>query len=619
MRDALKLFRRFLPPYKTYVGLGIASNFLAAIFGIFTYLALIPILKILFQLNTKTYQYVDADISLIPFHIPRDAIMNNLYAWLGESVVNRGAINVLLIIGIMGIIIVLFKSIFTYLASFFMVKIRNHVVKDIRNIIFNKILFLPMGFFTEEKKGDIIARATGDVTEIEVSIVSSFEALLKNPIIILITLISMIFMSWQLTVFIFIIFPFAGAIIGVIGKTLRKRSLLGQNKMGEILSTVEETLGGLRIIKGFNAEAKTRKKQGTQNEEYRSIMDKLMLRYFLASPMSEFLGIAVVMIVMWYGGKLILTDTGKNVLQPEEFLVYLGLFYNIINPAKAFSTGFYNVQKGLAAVDRIDRILNTESDIIIKENPTPIEKFDHLIEYKNVWFRYNEDYVARDVSINIQKGQTIALVGPSGSGKSTLADLLPRFYDVTKGSILVDGKDIRDLDTKALRNLLGIVNQEPILFNDTIYNNILFGVEEASSEEVEMAAKIANAHEFIMETENGYQTNIGDRGTRLSGGQKQRISIARAVLKNPPIMILDEATSALDTESERLVQEAINNLMKKRTSIVIAHRLSTIRNAHTIYVLKQGKVIEQGTYKELLTKKGEFKVLHDNQFQKSKD
>jgi len=615
MRDAFKLFKRFLPPYKTYVSLGILFNIFAAIFSIFSYIALIPLLKILFKLNTQSYEYVDADISLIPFHIPRDAIMNNLYAWLGKSIETNGPIRVLLIVALLGVAMIFFKSVFTYMASFFMVKIRNHVVKDIRNNIVKKIISLPIGFFTEEKKGDIIARTTGDVTEIEVSIVSSFDALIKNPIIILITLFSMIFVSWQLTIFIFIMLPFAGAIIGFIGKTLRKRSFQGQNKMGEILSTVEETLGGLRIIKGFNAEKKIQRKQKQQNEEYRSIMDKLMLRYFLASPMSEFLGVLVVMSVMWYGGRLILTETGKNLLQPEEFLVYLGLFYNIINPTKAFSTGFYNVQKGLAAVDRIDRILNTKSNIIIKENPLPINKFEDKIEYKNVWFKYNEEYVLRDISITIQKGQTVAIVGPSGSGKSTLSDLLPRFYDVTKGNLLVDGNEVSDLDIKALRNLMGIVNQEPILFNDTIFNNIIFGVDEARAEEVEMAAKIANAHEFIMETENGYQTNIGDRGTRLSGGQKQRISIARAVLKNPPIMILDEATSALDTESERLVQQAINNLMKKRTSIVIAHRLSTIRNANNIYVLKQGKIVEQGNYKELLAKNGEFKTLHNNQFQ----
>ncbi|MBN2523653.1 MAG: ABC transporter ATP-binding protein [Bacteroidales bacterium] len=615
MRDAFRLFKRFLPPYKAYVSLGILSNIFAAIFSIFSYIALIPLLKILFQLDAKAYEYVDADISLIPFRIPRDAIMNNMYAWLGKSIETNGPIRVLLFVALLGVAMIFFKSVFTYMASFFMVKIRNHVVKDIRNNIVGKIISLPIGFFTEEKKGDIIARTTGDVTEIEVSIVSSFDALIKNPIIILITLFSMIFVSWQLTIFIFIMLPFAGAIIGFIGKTLRKRSFQGQNKMGEILSTVEETLGGLRIIKGFNAEKKIQRKQKVQNEEYRSIMDKLMLRYFLASPMSEFLGVLVVMSVMWYGGRLILTQTGENLLQPEEFLVYLGLFYNIINPTKAFSTGFYNVQKGLAAVDRIDRILNTKSNIIIKENPLPINKFEDKIEYKNVWFKYNEEYVLRDISITIQKGQTVALVGPSGSGKSTLADLLPRFYDVTKGNLLVDGNEVSDLDIKALRNLMGIVNQEPILFNDTIFNNIIFGVDQAGTEEVEMAAKIANAHEFIMETENGYQTNIGDRGTRLSGGQKQRISIARAVLKNPPIMILDEATSALDTESEKLVQQAINNLMKKRTSIVIAHRLSTIRNANNIYVLKQGKIVEQGNYKELLAKNGEFKTLHDNQFQ----
>ncbi len=557
---------------------------------------------------------MEFDFSLFPLNIPREAIMNNLYVWLSDQVEQKGAVTMLLLIGILGIIMVFFKTTFTYLGTFSMTKIRNHVVKDIRNILFGKIVSLPIGYFTEEKKGDIIARTTADVTEIEVSIMTSLDAIFKNPFIIFFTVLSMLFMSWQLTVFVFIMFPIAGAIIGVIGRSLRKQSMLGQNKMGEILSTVEETLGGLRIIKAFNAEKKVQKKQLIQNQEYRSIMDKLTLRRMLASPMSEFMGTIVVMSVMWYGGRLILSDSAKSMLEPEEFLVYLVLFYNIINPTKAFSTAIYNIQKGLASMDRIDKVLNTHSKIVIKDNPIQLKAFENNIEYKNVWFKYQEDYVLSDISFTIQKGQTIALVGPSGSGKSTLADLLPRFYDVVKGSILVDGNDIRDLDTTELRNILGIVNQEPILFNDTISNNIIFGVEQASPEEVEKAARIANAHDFIIETENGYQTNIGDRGTRLSGGQKQRISIARAVLKNPPVMILDEATSALDTESERLVQEAINNLMKERTSIVIAHRLSTIRNADTIYVLKQGKIIEQGNYDELLSRKGEFKILHDNQF-----
>ncbi|MBA7528344.1 Lipid A export ATP-binding/permease protein MsbA [subsurface metagenome] len=557
---------------------------------------------------------MEFDFSLFPLNIPREAIMNNLYVWLSDQVEQKGAVTMLLLIGILGIIMVFFKTTFTYLGTFSMTKIRNHVVKDIRNILFGKIVSLPIGYFTEEKKGDIIARTTADVTEIEVSIMTSLDAIFKNPFIIFFTVLSMLFMSWQLTVFVFIMFPIAGAIIGVIGRSLRKQSMLGQNKMGEILSTVEETLGGLRIIKAFNAEKKVQKKQLIQNQEYRSIMDKLTLRRMLASPMSEFMGTIVVMSVMWYGGRLILSDSAKSMLEPEEFLVYLVLFYNIINPTKAFSTAIYNIQKGLASMDRIDKVLNTHSKIVIKDNPIQLKAFENNIEYKNVWFKYQEDYVLSDISFTIQKGQTIALVGPSGSGKSTLADLLPRFYDVVKGSILVDGNDIRDLDITELRNILGIVNQEPILFNDTISNNIIFGVEQASPEEVEKAARIANAHDFIIETENGYQTNIGDRGTRLSGGQKQRISIARAVLKNPPVMILDEATSALDTESERLVQEAINNLMKERTSIVIAHRLSTIRNADTIYVLKQGKIIEQGNYDELLSRKGEFKILHDNQF-----
>lgn len=614
MRDAFRLFRSFLPPYKGYVGLTIIFNILGAVFGIFSFIALIPLLKILFSLEAESYRYMEVHFSIIPLHIPREALMNNLYAWLAENVEARGAVTMLIIIGLIGITMVFLKTGFTYLGSFSMTKIRNHVVKDIRNNLFSKIVALPIGFFTEERKGDIIARATGDVAEVENSIMTSLDVVFKNPVIILITLIAMIFMSWQLTLFVFIMFPIAGTIIGLIGRSLRKESRKGQIKMGEILSTIEETLSGLRIIKAFNAEKKILKKQKIQNEEYRSIMDKITLKRVLASPMSEFLGTVVVVLVMWYGGRLILLNTGSSALEPEEFLVYLVFFYNIINPTKGFSTAFYNIQKGLASMERIDKILNTVSSIKIKKDAVKIESFCNSIEYKNVWFRYKEDFVLKEVNIKIRKGETVALVGSSGSGKSTLTDLLPRFYDVTRGEIRIDGLDLRNLDISSLRSLMGIVNQEPILFNDTIYNNIAFGVENATSEEIEYAAKIANAHEFILKTENGYQTNIGDRGTRLSGGQRQRLSIARAVLTNPPIMILDEATSSLDSESERLVQEAINNLMKDRTSIIIAHRLSTIRNVDIIYMLNEGKIIEQGSYDHLLANNGAFRILHDTQF-----
>ncbi len=614
MRDALKLFRKYLPPYKGYVIFTFVFNLFMAIFSIFSIAGLIPILKILFGVDNKTYTYIEADFSLIPFQVPRDAIMNNLYAWLTEKSGTVGEVKTLLIVGIIGVLMVALKTGFTYLSSFCMTKIRNHVVKDIRNFLISKVISLPIGYFTEEKKGDIISRVTTDVKEVEDSVMNSLDILFKNPLIILFAILAMVFMSWQLTLFVFIVFPIAGGIIGIIGRSLRKESMRGQNKMGEILSTIEETLGGLRIIKAFTAEKKVLNKQGSQNEQYRRIMDRLTLRRALASPMSELLGTTLIIGVMYYGGTLILSESGNNSLDPAEFMAYLGLFYTIINPTKGFATAYYNVQKGLASMDRIEKILSSESNIVHAKNPKSISEFNRQIEYRDVTFRYQEDNVLNNISINIPKGHTVALVGQSGSGKSTLVDLLPRFYDVNDGGIYIDGTNIRELNMNQLRNLLGIVNQEPILFNDTIANNIAFGVDSATKEEIEKAARIANAHDFIIETENGYETNIGDRGTRLSGGQRQRISIARAILTNPPIMILDEATSALDTESEQMVQEAITNLMKDRTSIVIAHRLSTIRNADNIYVLKAGKVIESGNFDELLKLNGEFKKLHDIQF-----
>ncbi len=614
MRDAFKIFLRFFTKLKSYLIANFVFNTLGALFGAFSFISLIPVLKIILNTDSdKLYVKREIAFSIIPWEMPSyEDFMNNIYAWLAGLIETNGSLHALVAVGVVGITLVLFKTGFIFMGSFTMVKILNHTVKDMRDNIFMKVLTLPIGFFNEERKGDIISRATTDIKEIELAIQAAIDMLFKNPMVIIINVIIMVFMSWELTIFVFVMFPIAGGIIGYIGKSLRGKSLKGQQKAGEILSTFEETLGGLRIIKGFNAEKRMFSKQTQENEEYRHIMDGLMWRNSLASPLSEFLGTIVIVTVMWYGGRLILGHNSP--IDAPQFLVYLIFFYSIINPSKAFSTAYYRIQKGLGSLDRIDEVLNTESNIILKENADPINGFENEIEYNKVWFKYQEDFVLSDVNITVKKGQTVALVGQSGSGKSTMIDLMPRFYDVIKGSIKIDGKDIRDLDIYDLRHLLGIVNQEPILFNDTIYNNIAFGLNSTTPKDVEQAAKIANAHDFIMETENGYQTNIGDRGNRLSGGQRQRISIARAILTNPPIMILDEATSALDTESERLVQDAINKLMKDRTSIVIAHRLSTIRNADVIHVLKYGKIIESGNYEELLALNGEFKKLHDIQF-----
>lgn len=610
MRDALRIFLTYTIRYKGFLSLNIIFTILGAIFGPFSMLALIPLLKILFGTTEATYELQEVVFSLRDF--PLDELQNNLYYHISQQIEIYSEMRALALIGIFGAVLFLLKTTFEFMGAFTMVKLRNRVVRDIRNKLYNKITSLPIGFFNEERKGDIIARATTDLAEVEHSIMSSLNFLLKNPVTILAYLAFMVITSWQLTIFVFILLPVTGGLIGFIGKSLRKKSLRTQTKMGEILSTIEETLGGLRIIKAFNAEDKMRAKQSTQNQQYRKLMDSVMTRHALASPLSEFLGVSVVMILIVYGGKMIFT--GNSPLPAENFIFYLTLFYGVINPTKAFSSSYYNIQKGLASMDRIDQILNTESKIDIKEKTKPVSDFKDKVEYKNIWFKYQEEYVLQDIDLQVEKGKTIALVGQSGSGKSTLVDLLPRFHDVNKGNILIDGTDIRDMDPKELRNLMGIVNQEPILFNDTIFNNIAFGVDEATQEQVEEAAKIANAHEFIIQTENGYQTGIGDRGGRLSGGQRQRISIARAVLTNPPILILDEATSALDTESEKLVQEAINHLMQNRTSIVIAHRLSTIRNADTIYVMRDGKIIESGSYDSLLAQKGDFLKLHNNQF-----
>lgn len=604
MRDFLKLLRRFVPPYKWKLVSNIVYNVLSALFGAFSFLLLIPSLQILFG----TQEPVLAKPEL---HFSVNSITDYVNYLISYVIQQNGHESALIYIGIFIIINVFLKTGFYYLASYTIVAIRNGVVRDIRSLIYNKIIQLPLGFFNEERKGDIIARMTNDVSEVENSIMNSLDMMIKNPILIIVSVGVMVYMSWSLTLFVFIIFPVAGYIIGAIGKSLKRKSRKGQDKMGEILSIVEEDLSGLRVIKSFNAEKKAAQRFEKENENYFHIMNQLMWRRFLAHPVSEFLGTVLIVVVLWYGGQLILNH--KSSLDAAAFIGYLVFFYNIINPAKAFSTALYSVEKGLASMERIDRILQTDSYIIEKENAIDIAEFKQKIEYRNVSFAYNSTTVLNHISLAIEKGKTIAFVGKSGGGKTTLVDLLPRFWDVSEGGIFIDGTDLRDLTIKSLRNLIGNVNQEPILFNDTFYNNIAFGMENASTEDVVQAAKIANAHDFIMGTENGYDTRIGDRGDKLSGGQKQRISIARAVLNNPPILILDEATSALDTESEKLVQEALGNLMKNRTSLVIAHRLSTIKNADIICVVNKGKIVEKGTHDELIGIDGHYKKLHKMQ------
>ncbi len=605
MKDLIKLLRRILPPYKSKVILNFLFNMLAAIFGAFSFGLLSPVLGILFGTREGVFE-------LLPWEMTTKALENNFSYYITLIIEEYGQSSALIYIGAFIILMVFLKVGFTYLASFMMIGIRNGVVRDIRGRIYRKMLSLPLGFFSDERKGDIMARMTTDVQEIENSVMNSLDMLFKNPMLILISLAYMVYTSWSLTIFVFIMLPVTGLLIGRVGRSLKKQSRKGQNKQGEILSVIDEDISGLRVIKAFTAEKTAIQRFDRENENYRLIMNKLMSRYFLAHPMSEFLGTAVIVIVLWYGGNLILSGEA-GALTPQQFIVYLVFFYNIINPAKAFSTALYSVEKGLASMERIDRILGQENWIKDKDNSVAKAEFTDSIEYRNVSFKYVQDNVLDNVNLKIKKGQTIAFVGKSGSGKTTLVDLLPRFWDVTEGGIYIDGTDIRDIKLHDLRNLMGNVNQEPILFNETFFNNIAFGVEGATEEDVINAAKIANAHEFIMSTENGYQTNIGDRGDKLSGGQKQRISIARAILKNPPILILDEATSALDTESEKLVQQALENLMKNRTSLVIAHRLSTIKNADVICVLLDGKIVEMGNHDELIAQEGQYFRLHKMQ------
>jgi len=604
MKDFFQILRRFIPPYKKQLILNFLFNLLSALFAVFSVTMLIPILEILFGLSQEIKE-------LVPWEMNLAAIKHNFYYYIWAFKVAHGTSLTLFFVGLFVIAASFLKVGFYYLGAIEAVYIRNGIVKDIREQIFNKIMRLALPFFSEERKGDIISRITGDVTEVENSIMSSLDMFMKNPVIIMVLICSMLIMSPSMTLFILLVLPVAGFIIGRVGRSLKRVSREGQDKMGEILTVVEETLGGLRIIKAFNAERKMNARFNVELRDYRHIMNRLMRRRELAHPLSELLGTVVIIIVVWYGGTLIMSKDSE--LSGPEFIAYLAIFYQIINPAKAFTTALYSIQKGLASMERIDKILKAEITIPEAPNAQSIDTLKDTIEYRNVTFAYAEKTVLNNVSLIVPKGKTIALVGQSGSGKTTFVDLLPRFYDMIGGQILIDGVDIRDVKLHDLRDLMGNVNQEAILFNDSIYNNIAFGVENITRAEVIAAAKVANAHNFIIETENSYETVIGDRGNKLSGGQRQRLSIARAILKNPPILILDEATSALDTESERLVQDALETLMKNRTSIVIAHRLSTVRNADLICVFHEGEIVERGTHDELIKQDGRYKRLHSMQ------
>ena len=597
----LKKIWTYLKPYKSNAFGNISFNILQIIFSLSALVLVIPFLNILFNQQEA--------VNVLPeFNYSLESLKQIFNYYVSHLIETSGKQGALLFVSLIVVTVILLKNTFLYFANFFMAPLRNGIVKDIRNKIYLKILALPISYYSDERKGDIISRISNDVKEIEWSIMRSIETAFRDPFTIMFYLGTMIWMSPELTVFLLILLPVSGAIIGLIGRSLRKDSKIAQSKLGEILATVEESLSGLRIIKAFNAEKKSIERFFILNFGYTKIMNKITRKQYLASPMSEFLGVIVMIIIMYYGGSLVLND--ESSLSPSEFIGFIAIFSQIIPPAKAFSTAFYEVRKGLASIDRINIILNADEKIIEKENAQTIETLNTKIEYKNVSFKYEDKYVLKNINLTVEKGKTVALVGQSGSGKSTLVDLLPRFYDIEEGEILIDGINIKDLKIKSLRSLMGNVNQTPVLFNDSVFNNIAFGIENVSENEVINSAKIANAHDFILETENKYSTNIGDSGTKLSGGQRQRLSIARAVLKNPPIMILDEATSALDTESEKLVQDALNRLMKNHTSIVIAHRLSTIKNADLIYVLHEGKIAETGNHSELIAKDGIYKKLH---------
>lgn len=600
----LMLIKRFVGPYKGYVVLNVLCNLLSTVFSLFSFALLIPILEILFKTSNAVYEYM-------PFSWDMTVIKNNAYCWVSHYITQNGPMNTLMLLSVALIVLTFLKTFISYLASYFIIPMRSGIVRDLRNQLYRKVVDLHIGFFQKQRKGDIMSRMLGDVGEVESSIMSSVELLSKNPVMIIVYLSIMFLLSWRLTLFVMVVLPLAGFIMGRVGRSLKKSSKESQTQLGQLLSQIEETLSGLRVIKAFNAEHAVIRHFGKMNDSLRRVVNKMNRRYSLAHPMSEFLGTVTIAVVLFFGGVLILNDNSS--LSASEFIYYLVIFYSIINPAKELSKAMYSVEKGLASLERIDVILSATNPLKAVTNPVAVKPFSKEIVYKDVWFKYEEDWVLKNINLTVPMGRTVALVGQSGSGKSTLVDLLPRFYDVTQGEITIDGVNVKNMSTYDLRSYMGNVNQEAILFNDTIYNNITFGVDDATEEQVIEAAKIANAHDFIMATEEGYQTNIGDKGGRLSGGQRQRISIARAILKNPPILILDEATSALDTESERLVQEALERLMKTRTTIVVAHRLSTIKNADEICVLKDGEIVERGNHAELISRDGVYKKLYNMQ------
>ena len=607
MKEFLLILRRFVPPYKRYLAMTVVFNILSAVLNIFSFAAIIPILQILFRTEgTATATH----LMEWDWEHMKEVVSNNTDYYVRQLIDLLDPATTLLIIGLFLAFMTLLKTAAYFLSSATIVPIRTGIVRDIRNQLYRKITSLPLGFFSEERKGDIIARMTGDVQEVENSIMASLDMLFKNPILIISYFAALIVISWQLTVFTLCFVPVFGWLMGTVGRKLKRRSITAQSLWSDTMSQVEETLGGLRIIKAFCAEEKMNTRFCNVNNEYRNAVQRVNVRQQMAHPMSEFLGTVMIVIVLWVGGILVLN---QQMLSGPTFIYYLVMLYSIINPLKEVSKAAYNIPKGLASMERVDKILQAENTIKEKPQPVHIADFEHEIEFRHVSFRYGEKWVLRDICLTIKKGRTVALVGQSGSGKSTLVDLIPRYYDVQEGQVLIDGIDVRDLGINDLRQLIGNVNQEAILFNDSFRGNITFGVENATDEQIEEAARIANAHDFIMQTEQGYDTNIGDRGSRLSGGQRQRISIARAILKNPPILILDEATSALDTESERLVQDALERLMKTRTTVAIAHRLSTIRNADEICVLHEGQIVERGTHEELLALGGYYHRLHDMQ------
>lgn len=608
MKEFIQVLRRFVPPYKKFLFLSILFNILSAILNVFSFTLIIPILQILFKMTEAHYSYIawtDPAVGL------KDIAINNFYYYITDLINQYGQSTTLLILGIFLAIMTFLKTGCYFLSSATMIPIRTGIVRDIRNKLYRKILSLPLGFFSEERKGDIIARMSGDVQEIETSIMSSLDMLFKNPILILVYFGTLIAISWKLTLFTLVVLPIMGWAMGSVGKKLKRKSLVAQGQWSDLMSQVEETLGGLRIVKAFNAEVKMDKRFTQANDDYRDTISRVNTRQQLAHPLSEFLGTILIVIVLWFGGTLILNH--NSTIDAPSFIFYLVMLYSLINPLKEFSKASYAIPKGLASMERVDKILLAENTMKISENPVPIHELKEQIEFRDVSFQYEATPVLKHINLVIPKGKTVALVGQSGSGKSTLVDLLPRFYEATEGEVLIDGINVKDSTLTDLRSIMGNVNQEAILFNDTFFNNIAFGVKGATKEQVIEAAKIANAHDFIMASEQGYDTNIGDRGGKLSGGQRQRISIARAILKNPPILILDEATSALDTESERMVQEALENLMKNRTTIAIAHRLSTIRNADEICVLHEGEIVERGKHEELFALNGYYKRLCDMQ------